>query len=264
MGRIIGSFLTGFVLPLRGGLFLLRHRRLLALATVPLVLNLLLYTAAIAFVVRYYAVWFALLLPQPQAWYLLVGYEVLRLLAFLLILAAFLFSFVFVGTAVAAPFLDVLSARVEHLLQDRHGIQPVRAQPWFVELVRALGHALLLLLIWVVTFPLSFLPGIGPPLWLLESCLLLAYNFAAFALERRPWSFREQWRRLLREWAATLGFGAAVFVMMMVPVVGLLLLPTAAVAGTMLVLDIEARSPGSAPRVVRPVTSVSRGGYADD
>ncbi|HEV8712199.1 MAG TPA: EI24 domain-containing protein [Candidatus Binatia bacterium] len=264
MARIIGSFLVGFVLPLRGGLFLFRHRRLLALATAPLVLNVLLYAAALTLVVRYYEVWFALFLPQPQAWYLLVGYEVLRLLTFLLILAAFLFSFVFVGTAVAAPFLEVLSARVEHLLQDQHGIQPVRSQPWLVELVRALGHALLLLFIWIVTFPLSFLPGIGPALWLLESWLLLAYNFAAFALERRGWSFREQWRRLLRDWAVTLGFGAAVFVLMMVPLAGLFLLPTAAVAGTMLVLDIEVRSSGSAPRLVHSVNSSLRGGYADD
>src|SRR5262249_5179704 len=159
-----------------------------------------------------------------------------------LILAAFLFSFVFVGTAVAAPFLEALSARVEHLLQDQRGIEPARAQPWLVELEWAPGHALLLVLLCAVTFPLRLIPVIRRPLCLLESCLLLAYNFAAFALERRPWSFREQWRRLLREWAATLGFGAAVFVMMMVPLVGLLLLPTAAVAGTMLVLDIEARS----------------------
>src|SRR5262249_22106744 len=100
----------------------------------------------------------------------------------------------------------------------------------------------------------------------------------AFALERRPWSFREQWRRLRRECAATLGLGAAVFVMMMVPLVGLLLLPTAAVAGDWLVLDDVARGPRpgpaachtaisllwSDPRLVHSLTSVIRGGYAGD
>ena len=70
---------------------------------------------------------------------------------------------------------------------------------------------------------------------------MLAYNFAAFALERWRWSFREQWRVLLRDWAAALGFGAAVFVLRMIPLVRLVMLPTAAVAGTMLVIDIEDR-----------------------
>jgi uncharacterized protein involved in cysteine biosynthesis len=70
---------------------------------------------------------------------------------------------------------------------------------------------------------------------------LLTYNVAAFALERRRWSFREQWRVLLRDWAAALGFGATVFVLRKIPLVGLVMLPTVAVAGTMLVRDIEER-----------------------
>ena len=118
MARAIGRFIAGFVLPLQGGVLLLRHRRLLALAAVPLCLNLLLYFAALALVVHYYEEWFSLLFAQPQAWYWLVGYVVLRLVAFVLLLAALVFSFVFVGTALAAPFLEVLSVRVEHLLQD--------------------------------------------------------------------------------------------------------------------------------------------------
>jgi uncharacterized protein involved in cysteine biosynthesis len=46
---------------------------------------------------------------------------------------------------------------------------------------------------------------------------------------------------LLHDWAAALGFGAAVFVLRKIPLVGLVMLPTTAVAGTMLVIDIEDR-----------------------
>lgn len=242
MARTIGRFVAGFMLPLKGGLLLLGHRRLLALAAVPLVLNLLLYLAALALVVHYYEEWFGLLIAQPQTWYWLVGYVVLRLAAFVLLLAALVFSFVFVGTALAAPFLEVLSVHVERLLRGPEALTPVRPLPWLRALLRALGHAVLLLLLWLGLFPLSFLPVLGHMLWLVGSWLLLAYNFAAFAAERR-WSFREQWRRLLREWAATLGFGAAVFVVLLLPLLGLVLLPTAAVGGTLLVLEIERRHP---------------------
>jgi CysZ protein len=243
MTRIVGRFTAGFMLPLKGGLLLLRHRRLLALATVPLVLNLLLYLAALALVVHYYEQWFGLLVAQPQAWYWFVGYVVLRLVAFVLLLAALVFSFVFVGTALTAPFLEVLSAHVERLLRGPETLTFGRPLSWLRDLRRALGHALLLLLLWLGLFPLSFLPGLGHLLWMVGSWLLLAYNFTAFALEHRRWSFREQWRLLLREWAATLGFGAAVFVVLLLPLFGLVLLPIAAVGGTLLVLEIETQHP---------------------
>jgi uncharacterized protein involved in cysteine biosynthesis len=144
MARAIGRFIAGLVLPLKGGILLLRHRRLLALAAVPLVLHLLLYLAALALVVHYYEEWFGLLFAQPQARYWLVGYVVLRFLAFVLLLAALVFSFVLVGTALAAPFLEVLSTRVERLLQGPEVLTPVVPPlPWLRDLVRALGHAVL-------------------------------------------------------------------------------------------------------------------------
>jgi hypothetical protein len=86
MIRIIRRFVTRFVLPLKGDLFLLRRRSLLA--PFPLVLNILLYTAAVVLVVHYYEMWSSLLFEQPQSWYLLIGYSVLNFLAFLPILAS--------------------------------------------------------------------------------------------------------------------------------------------------------------------------------
>jgi CysZ protein len=161
--------------------------------------------------------------------------------AFVGLLLVLFFSFVFVGTALAAPFLEILSARVEEVVQGARA--PLRPPQGLREFVRVVGHTILLLVFWLGLLLLSFLPGLGHMLWLVGSWLLLAYNFAAFALERRRWSFREQWRRLLRAWAATLGFGAAVFVLLLLPLLGLVLLPTAAVGGTLLVLEIERQAP---------------------
>jgi CysZ protein len=237
MARGVRQFFVGLFLPLKGSLFLLRHRGLLALAMIPLGLNVLLYAAALVLLVHYYDQWFALLLIQPSAWYLRMGYEVLHLLAFLLVLGLLIFSFVFVGTALAAPFLEVLSVRVETILRGCGEIHSVRFHSWLRDSARMLWHAFLLILL----LPLSLLPGLGHALWLIGSWLLLAYNFAAFALERRRWSVRAQWRLLRSEWTALLGFGMAVFGLMLIPLGGLVILPIATVAGTLLVVDIEAR-----------------------
>jgi CysZ protein len=241
--RAIRRFAEGVALPIKGGVFLLRRRRLLLLALAPLLLNLALYVTAVALFVRYYDEWFGLLMDRPEAWYLLVGYYALRILALLVAVAVFIFSFVFVGTVLAAPFLELLSERTEAALRGLRDDQPFRIRQWTVDVLRSVGHAAKTLFILIAAFPLSFLPVVGPAAWLILGWLLLAYDLTSFAMDRRRLSFREKWRLLLTDASGTLGFGAAIFFLMAVPLVGLLVLPAAAVAGTMLFLDLEARPP---------------------
>jgi CysZ protein len=248
MLRTIRRFAAGLLLPLKGSVFLCQHRSLRRLAVAPLLLNVVLYGATLVLFIHYYSDLFALLMDRPDAWYGLVGYYLLRLLAFVLIGAVFLFSFTLVGTVLAAPFLELLSERTEAVLRAPRAEQPFRLTRWVADILRSVGHACTLLLLLAVTFPLSFLPVAGPVAWLGLGCLLLAYDFASIAMDRRRWSFREKWRLLLGDMAGTLGFGAALFCLLAVPLVGWLMLPPAAVAGTMLLLDLEDRYP---PRTSR-------------
>jgi CysZ protein len=245
MGIIWGlrRFVAGGLLLVQSALLLLQYRQLLLLAVAPLGLTLVLYTAVLALGVHYYAEWFALLLAHPQVWYLQIGYEVVHLLVFLLVLALLWFSFTFIGTALAAPFLDRLSHHVETLLEGARNDFPQRLPVQLGNWGRALWHALLLSLLWGALLLLTLLPGVGHLCWVLGTWLLLAYNFSAFTLDRRGWAFRTQWRVLRSEGMATLGLGAALFLLLALPGVGLLLLPIATVAGTLLVRDIERRHP---------------------
>ncbi len=247
----ISRFVGGFVLLIKGGVFLLKRRHLLVLALTPLMLNLLLYVAAIVMLVYYYGEWFGLIMQRPEIWYMLIVYHLLRILAFLTVVAVFIFSFVFVGTVLAAPFLDLLSERVETALQDKIYNQPVgrpvgepfRIRQLAADILRSVGHAAKNLAILIAAFPLNFVPVVGQASWLGVGWLLLAYDFTSFAMDRRRLSFREKWQRLLADLPSTLGFGAAVFLLLVVPLVGLVVLPVATVAGTMLFLDIEDRNP---------------------
>ena len=112
------------MLPIRGATFLLRHRRLLPLAVAPFLLNALLYAAAVYAFFQYYNDWFSLIMERPEVWYWLSVYYVLCVLAFLMAAAVFVFSFVFVGTILAAPFLDLLSHRTEVIVQGTKLDQP--------------------------------------------------------------------------------------------------------------------------------------------
>jgi CysZ protein len=236
---VITRFLHGFVLPIEGGVFLWQHRSLRLLAVTPFLLNTVLYTIAVTLFVRFYDTWFGLILDRPEVWYWLIGYYVLRSLAFLVVVAIFIFSFVFVGTILSAPFLDLLSERTEAVLRGTRNDQPFRIHQWIGDVLRSVGHSLMTILTLIAAFPLSFIPIIGHATWLGVGWLLLTYDFTSFTLDRRRLAFREKWRWLLADLSGTVGFGAALFFLMVIPVVGLVSLPVAAVAGTMLVLERE-------------------------
>jgi len=229
----------GLMLPIRGGAFLLRHRRLLPLAIAPFVLNTLLYAGAVFAFFHYYDNWFSFIMQRPEAWYWLGVYYVLRVLAFLMGVAVFVFSFVFVGTVLASPFLDLLSERTEAIVQDRTSDQPFSLPQLLRNVLRSAGHAFLIIGILALTFPVNFLPVIGHALWLGLGWLLLAYDMSSFAMDRRQLSFRKKWRLLLSNKAGAFGFGATTFCLTVIPFIGFAVLPAAVVAGTLLFLDIE-------------------------
>jgi uncharacterized protein involved in cysteine biosynthesis len=132
----IRRFTAGLMLPLKGSVFLFQHRSLLRLAVAPLLLNTVLYGATLGLFIHSYNDLFALLMDRPDAWYWLVGYYVLRLLAFILIGAVFLFSFTLVGTVLAAPFLERLSERTEAVLRAPRTAQPFRLTRWAADVFR--------------------------------------------------------------------------------------------------------------------------------
>jgi len=240
---MLRRFIQGIGLPLRGALLLLQHRRLLLLAVAPLLLTGGLYVITLILFVRYYDTGFDLLLDRPEAWYWLISYYVLRFLGFLLGVAVFVFSFVFVGWIIAAPFLEVLSTRTETLVRGTGDDAPFHLWQWAGTFLRSASHAAAMFLLLFVAFPLSFLPLVGQTAWLALGWLALVYEFTSFAMDRRRWSFRTKWRVLLADLAGALGFGAMLFVLLAVPLVGLVLLPVAAVAGTLFVLDREGQWP---------------------
>jgi CysZ protein len=235
--RRIRRFAVGVTLPIKGSVFLLQHRRLLWLAIVPVLINIVLYIIALILFIRYADAWFGLIMERPDTWYLLVVYYLLRLLAFLIGIAVFIFSFVFVGTIIAAPFLEILSERTEAILRGTHTGQPFHFRRWTIDTLRSMGHTVITLFLLLVAFPLSFVPIVGHATWLGLGWLLFTYEFAGFAMDRWRFSFREKWGLLLSDLSGSFGFGAAIFFIATIPLLGLVSLPVATVAGTMLFLS---------------------------
>jgi CysZ protein len=240
--RALRDFLAGFLLLLHGGSLVLRHEQLRQRAVKPFLLTLVLYVIGGGFLIRTSREQLTVLLNQPEPWYFVVGQVVLALLATAGVIVVALFAFVLVARIIASPYLTQLSEDTERQVRGQITEESFTVNTFIGDFGRAIGHSLALLCILGLTFPLSFIPVIGPILWIGSGWGLLAYDFASFTMDRRHWSLREKYSLLRSAWPRVLGFGAATFLLIAVPLGGLLALPAATVAGTLLVLELEKKS----------------------
>ena len=240
--RALRDFLTGFLLLFRGGSLVIRHHQLRQRAAKPFLLTLVLYGIGGVWLVHTARERLALQLNQPDPWYLILGQVVLALVTVAGVVVVALFAFVLVARIIASPFLTQLSEDTERQVRGRLPEESFTVSTFVGDFGRAIGHSLALVCLLGVTFPLSFIPVVGPIVWIGSGWGLLAYDFASFTLDRRHWSLKEKYSLLRSAWPRVLGFGAATFILIAVPLGGLLALPAATVAGTLLVLELEDKS----------------------
>lgn len=114
----------------------------------------------------------------------------------------------------------------------------------FVALKHTLGRLVLMTAGSVLLLPLNFVPGVGNVLYVVLSStwsmFWLAVEHLSNPTARHLRPFRQVLAVLRRRWALGLGFGAALFVMLWVPVLNFFLMPVAVVAGTLLYRALDA------------------------
>lgn len=232
----------------RGVEFLLRHPRLLPLLVAPLLLTAALYLLLAYLALRYFSGWYEAFFAEKTAWYWTwTGVKLFAWLIFFLVAGALsFFTFVTAGSAINAPFNDRLSHEVEKILIP--DLMPP-APGWIGlvrEVLRNLAHELawggLYLSALVGLLPLNFLPGAGQLLYgglmAYLSSRTLAWYGLGYSLSRRGLSFSQKSAFLKRHRLPALGFGAAAFLLLLIPLATLFVLPLAAVGGTLLFCDL--------------------------
>jgi CysZ protein len=189
---------------------------------------------------------------EPSAWYGYLWAGPLWLLAALVrmfLLAAFAvalyFTFTLVGGVIAAPFLDVLSERVERLATGRELEQ---ARGVTAALRRAARSALeegkrvaFFLALQGALLALGFIPGLQPIAALaslVASALFMPLDYTGFALDRRGVRFAARRRWILQHALEMLSFGGFALVLYAVPGLSFLCLPWLVTAGTLLALEV--------------------------
>ncbi|MBF5044715.1 sulfate transporter [Aggregicoccus sp. 17bor-14] len=181
---------------------------------------------------------------RPDAWLGATLWELLRLLLFLLLLVVGANT---VPVLLLVPLEDPLSEATEQLCGDFEA-PPFRPGAVLRGIGVGLGYTLarvaLLLAGLALLLPLNLVPGAGSvaftALASLWSMYWMAAEYLGGPMARHLYPFREVRAVLRRRRLLGLGFGAAVYVILWVPVLNTLFLPLAIVGGTLLFRGLRA------------------------
>ncbi len=170
----------------------------------------------------------------------------IALTAAALVLAAY--SYAVITLLVGDPFYE----RIWRTVEVRLGDAPADSDLGFLRSIRraiadGLRLALPALLLALGVLICGFLPIVGSVLGLVLGTIcggwLLALELTGFAFEARGFSLRERRRILGIRRSASLGFGAASYLLFLVPIVAVIAMPAAVAGAAMLSRDAIALTP---------------------
>jgi len=211
------------------GLTLLTSKQLRAFILIPILINIVLYSAALLLGYYYISDLINQFIPSWLHWLSWVLWP----LFFISFFIAGFFTFTVLANLLAAPFYGKLSAKTLALITGQTSAtaeQPL-AKVMMAEAKRAgylLSRALPLLI-------LSFIPGINvlaPFLWALFGAWGMALEYMAYPLENEGVLFLEQ-KQLVTSirWGA-LSFGGVAAMGLTVPVLNIIVAPVAVIGAT--------------------------------
>lgn len=211
---------------------------------IPLLINIILFSALIYFAWRYYPVAYEFFLAQGQgilpdwAWLVELMQWIMLPLFIVLALTVIFFGFTFVGNIIGAPFNGLLSAAVEKHLT---GEKPVDASSGslFKGIISAIVESISRLFYYfkwaIVLLIIFFIPIINiasPILWFLFAAWIICLEYADAPLGNNNYNFSAQRKLLAEKRMLALGFGSAVTLVMLIPVINFFVMPTAVAGAT--------------------------------
>jgi CysZ protein len=154
------------------------------------------------------------------------------LLLFIVMSAVVFFTLVFTTGLLASPFADWLAERTE-ILQGHSVSLPFSVKRIVRVFVIDLKKAFFIGAVGAVLSVMAFFPVLTP-IWGLATPLLVALQFVVYPLSRREKGLKETFAWMGRNLPACFGYGVVVGLGFGIPIVSLVLIPTAVVAGTLL------------------------------
>ncbi|MFQ5579917.1 MAG: sulfate transporter CysZ [Nitrospiria bacterium] len=228
--------LTGAAYLLRG-FFLLQKPGVRQYVIIPLSINVLLFSLVIWFGAGQFERFTGWLLPESYEW---LEWFLWPLFALTMSVLVF-FTFIHLGHLIGAPFNGLLSEAVEEYLSCRPakeemglkrmiaGLGPVLISE-FRKIIYFLSRGLPLLML----FFIPLLNILAPFIWVGFSAWMLALEYADYPMGNHGILFVEQRTRLKEKRLIVLGFGGATLILLMIPFLNFIAMPTAVAGATLM------------------------------
>jgi CysZ protein len=232
---VLTDFSRGFSFAL-GGLKDLSNPALRPFVVIPLVINVALFAVVIWVATELFSSWLDSIFSRLPDWLGFLDWLLWPLFIVTVLLMVF-YLFTVVANLLGSPFNGLLSEKAERLLvpgtafpDSRPLWKEMLVAPW-IEL-----RKLLYVLLWAIPLLLLFLvPGVNafaPFLWWAFGAWVLSLEYMEYPLSNHALSLTGQRRLLSQRRALTLGFGTAVLLLTLVPVVNFVVMPAAVIGAT--------------------------------
>lgn len=202
----------------------------------PLLINLILYSAGFWLATHYFSAAMNWLVPAWLDW---LRWLLWPLFAFSLFLIAF-FTFTLVANLIGSPFYGQLAEQAQIILTGQTPSFEVKPFHWGKDLAKSFaseGNRMLYFALRAIPLLVLFLiPGvnlIAPFLWLLFGAWSLSLEYLSYPLEARGLLFGEQREIAKKRRIETLAFGGAVMLGLAIPVLNILIPPAAVIGATL-------------------------------
>jgi CysZ protein len=217
------------------GLKLLPNPKLRSFIIIPIVINLVLYSVALALGYYYVEELVAQFIPDWLHW---LNWILLPLFFIAFFVISF-FSFTVLANLIASPFYGLLAARTQSIISGEVQIveQPI-SQVIGAELKRVL-YILTRLLPLLVLLIIPVVNLIAPVVLSLFSAWCLAMEFMAYPLENEGLLFTEQKDLLTTARFGVLSFGGIVMLGLTLPVLNIIIAPAAVIGATIYLYELR-------------------------
>lgn len=220
------------------GLNWLRHPRLRSFVIIPLLINMSLFSLAIWWGMTEFGAFIDTLLAPLPDWLDWLRWLLWPLFGITALVVIF-YAFTLLANLIGSPFNGLLAERVEDLVHP--GRERSLGHPWWKEIAIAPLTELKKLayfLLWAIPLlVLFFIPGINlvaPLLWMAFSAWMLALQYADYPMGNHGIAFHNQRHLLGKRRFLALGFGAAVLLITLIPVMNFLVMPAAVIGATLM------------------------------
>jgi len=225
---------------------LLTQKGIKSYVIIPLIINILFFSAGIYFGFAYFAEYMDKMLDTSGLWsWVAAIVDLIKPLLYILfgmtLLVLIFYTFSIAANIIASPFNSLLAEATEKYLtgqslNDSDGLKQIMKDliPTIIMELRKLIYMIL----WSIPFLIIlFVPVIGPIIWFLFTAWMMSLQYMDYPMGNHKLKFGDQRALQAKQRLFSLGFGGVTMGASMIPFVNFIAMPTAVIAATMIWVD---------------------------